>query len=184
MTISTASKLCFSHLAYADVTETRAFQIQTRAKMLIYLESLAHRMGNLSVTPIPSTKYPDFFCMFKSVLEIITPTYAPPPSSYQPADIGTGTCAVTHQDQTVPYHQEMDAQGTGPSASRCPILNGTIKDTDFWRALEQSTPISDESLGYGLADLQGNDIGRISMDPSDWSTIFSDWVVDLNNIPE
>ncbi|KAJ6044365.1 hypothetical protein N7499_006869 [Penicillium canescens] len=184
MTISTASKLCFSHLAYADVTETRAFQIKTRAKMLIYLESLAHRMGNLSVTPILSTKYPDFFCLFKSVLEIITPTYAPPPSSYQPADIGTGTCPVTHQDQMEPYHQEMDAQGTSPSASRCPILNGTIKDTDFWRALEQSTPISDESLGDGLADLQGNDIGQISMDPSDWSTVFSDWVVDLNNMPE
>jgi hypothetical protein len=171
------------------VTETRAFQIKIRAKMLIYLESLAHRMGNLSVTPIPSTQYPDFFCLFKSVLEIITPTYAPPPSGYQPADIGTGTCPVTHQNQTEPYHREMDAQGAVRSASRCPILNGTIKDTDFWRAFEQSTPISDESAGDGPANLQGNDVGQISMEdvldvPSDWSTFFSDWVVDLNNMPE
>ncbi|KAL4786987.1 hypothetical protein BJX76DRAFT_345840 [Aspergillus varians] len=162
LTISFTSNLCFSPCPFECALEDiprllwTEFQAKTRAKMLIYLESLAHRMGDLSV--LMTT--PDSFCMLKSVLGILVRTYTPD-SSF-----------VT----SIPATRQEDA---GSNSSRCPILNGSIQQTDFWRALEQSTSTSQDGYvdrGLGVDDLINH--------PQDWPSIFSEWVVDLNHLPE
>lgn len=191
MTISLTSDVCFSQvpLLYIQDIIQRGnwveFQAQTRAKALIYLESLTHRMGALSVSS--KLTCPDAFYMFKSVLGILMRTYAP-----------ATTCPLTFDTSTrIP---EIPNENAGMSSSRCPILNGRIQETGFWRALERNGP----GLGYNLhetttnrGDMNGNSTGNgngngnggLNIDdlvnhPQDWPSVFEEWVIDFNNLPE
>ncbi|OQD87276.1 hypothetical protein PENANT_c006G11425 [Penicillium antarcticum] len=156
--------------------------------MLIYLESLAHRMGNVSETPMPSSKHPDFFCMFKAVLEIMISTYVPPSSGSRDSDIAPGDFHVTQELSREPQDPEPETWTPGSNASRCPVLNGTLQDTDFWRALEQNDPVTEENVGGTTADLQGDGFGQrneaTTSDPwLEWPSILSDWVLDPDHVP-
>ncbi|OJJ07818.1 hypothetical protein ASPVEDRAFT_155585 [Aspergillus versicolor CBS 583.65] len=173
--ISLTSELCFFQVPFLHIQELIQrttwveFQTQTRAKMLIYLESLTHRMGTLSVSS--SSTYPDSFYMFASVLGILVRTYTP-----------AATCPLN-----TPSGTEIQNGDPGMSSSRCPVLNGSIQETDFWRALERNAPVSGsyENTGNGEGNVPGGlDLSDLVNHPQDWPSVFEEWVVDLNNLPE
>lgn len=117
--------------------------------------------------------------MFKSVLGILLRTYAP---------------AVTSTSTP-----EIQNKNAGMSSSRCPVLNGSIQKTDYWRALERNAPTctshknmssgGDSEGQRGDGNGNGNGLGGLHIDelvnhPQDWPSVFEEWVVDLNALPE
>ena len=90
------------------------------------------------------------FCMFKSVLDILVPTYVPvePESSVSGSEAGTGS-DVTPESQ-------VETNSTG-SASRCPVLNGSIQQTNFWEALNE--PFGNGGSGDCNGDAEGGYVG-------------------------
>ncbi|KAL3470435.1 hypothetical protein BJX99DRAFT_267450 [Aspergillus californicus] len=217
-TISIASQLCLSSLPlkHPPLSGWRRFQASTQAKIRIYLESLAHRMGVLSVSPSPTPveAHPDLFCMLRSVLEILIPMYQS--SCDDITSRSTNSSGDTEHDQVDAQSTTDTNPSTNPtttSSSRCPVLNGTIRHTDFWQALEHnhgtSFPVSSQEgaenrHGYNLPRYKhgvssGLDNGtrrrpgssemELTMDdlmsnPHDWPSVFSEWVVDLNCLPD
>ncbi|KAL4998571.1 hypothetical protein BDV10DRAFT_166854 [Aspergillus recurvatus] len=188
VTISIASQLCFSRPETDDIPGWDSFQVSLRVKMLIYLESLSHRMGTLSVAE-GLDSCPDNFAMFKSVLAILLETFAPGNT------LGAGLDEVTTLSAGAPNHHGqgltsiLETQPIGSGSSRCPVMNGRIRQTDFWQALEQNTSSSDQdTITMGaFGDQQNNPLEEYSMDdlveaPQDWPSIFSEWVVDLCNL--
>lgn len=145
--------------------------------MRIYLESLSHRLARISVSSV--RRYPDVFCMFKSVLDILVPTYVPvePESSVSGSEAGTGS-DVTPESQ-------VETNSTG-SASRCPVLNGSIQQTNFWEALNEpfGNGGSGDCNGMQKGDMLGFDVDGLFSDSRDWPSIFSEWVVDFNSFEE
>ncbi|KAL2851047.1 hypothetical protein BJY01DRAFT_209413, partial [Aspergillus pseudoustus] len=189
VTISLASHLCFTRPETDDNTGWDNFQTNSRAKMLIYLESLIHRMDTLSVSS-SSTPFPDGFCMFKSVFGILVQTFAPPSTP----DTSHCTRTTTMSESLASSEQcrnpsIKNPQLSGSAISRCPVMNGTLQQTDFWRALEQNTPSSNDSPTGGCSNqqssslLEGYTVDGLMEAPQDWPSIFSDWVVDLGSLP-
>ncbi|PWY73009.1 hypothetical protein BO70DRAFT_431598 [Aspergillus heteromorphus CBS 117.55] len=172
LTISSASHICF--LSFSSMSpEWNDFRTKARSSVLIYVESLSHRMWTLSVSK-PGDP-PDKYFMFKSVLDIVLSTYAstttPPPS--QPSVTGE-TSSVTQSDP-----QEVAPPAT--TSSRCPMMNGSIRDSDFWQAMEQSDILYLESLGIGTNGQYAFASGAVGTDnlfddAGDWPSIFSEWV--------
>ncbi|PYI03551.1 hypothetical protein BO78DRAFT_463234 [Aspergillus sclerotiicarbonarius CBS 121057] len=172
LTISASSQICFKS---PDITnpEWTNFRIKTRSSMLIYLESLSHRMSSLSVSKPGET--PDLYFMFKSVLDIVLPTYAPPTrSTSYPQSCGTGRQSPVIEDHT----REVVAPPS--TSSRCPMMNGSIRQSEFWEAMQQSD-LYLESLGGGgygedgcISGIPG--IDGLFDDSGDWPSIFSEWV--------
>jgi hypothetical protein len=152
--------------------EWEKFQAEARAKMATYLKSLSKLMGSICTSK--DGGHPDIFAMFKSVLDLLVPKYAPRgiaprcPSSSRDRE---GVRSATEQDS-------MEAELPCTGSSSCPILNGSIKCTDFWRASEAnrcfdgSTDSCDSSLSSGDGLFNGS---------RDWLNVFSQWVVDLND---
>lgn len=167
------SRICLSYDSRGDIAFT-SLKSQVRAKSLIYLESLAHRMGSLSVM-IPG--FPDVFCMFKSILDLLIPLYAPTASN-------TGdqlSINYDHDTTSSSYQTDDNVSTPGTSASRCPIINGSIKETDFWKELDNPGLWGN----FNQVAQVGEDTTSIDLDgvppPSpDWPSIFSEWVVDFN----
>ncbi|RDK47561.1 hypothetical protein M752DRAFT_260923 [Aspergillus phoenicis ATCC 13157] len=131
LTISASSHICF--LSPAQMSPTwNDFRTRTRSSMLIYLESLSHRMSKLSVTKTGDT--PDVFFMFKSVLDIVMSTYAPSSGeSSSPMSMGSRGESSIGED----ICRDVAAGPPTPS-TRCPMVNGSIRESEFWEAMKQS----------------------------------------------
>lgn len=150
--------------------------------MLVYLESLTYRMRALSSSRVGS--HPDFFYMFHSALEIILPTYTLPEN---PAQHGTSDDESTINPAT---REQSNENGPMPTAgaNRCPMMNGSIQQTDFWQDLRQSDAFGEQrtenmpEFGHFDADpaLLGN---PFLSDSQEWSCIFSEWVNDFGMTP-
>ncbi|RAK98745.1 Zn(II)2Cys6 transcription factor domain-containing protein [Aspergillus ibericus CBS 121593] len=172
LTISASSQICFLSPAVSSPEWTH-FQTKTRSSILIYLESLSHRMSSLSVSKPGET--PDVFFMFKSVLDIVLPTYAPPTcSSSSSSSYSIERLSPVSQDD----NQEVTAL---PSPStRCPMMNGSIRKSEFWHSMEQSDLYLAE-FGTG-GDAEGvctvgvPGVHSLFDDSGDWPSIFSEWV--------
>ncbi|KAL2811567.1 hypothetical protein BJX63DRAFT_273809 [Aspergillus granulosus] len=188
ITISIVSHLCVSRPETDDATGWDQFQSSARANMLLYLERLTHRMGSLSVSSRVDS-CPDGFYMFKSVLGILVQTFAtspPCPLDTSRTEASTASDDPAHHAQNANANSE--AQSDGSRISRCPVMNGSIRQTDFWRALEQNTPASDQDTTShsGAArdsSLEGYTVADLLEAPQDWPSIFSEWV-DLSYLPE
>ncbi|OOF98708.1 hypothetical protein ASPCADRAFT_394114 [Aspergillus carbonarius ITEM 5010] len=173
LTISASSQICFLAPTITNPQWTD-FQTKTRSNMLIYLESLSHRMSSLSVTKAGET--PDMFFMFKSVLDIVLPTYAPGSSSPK---------SKSSREQS-PVSEDSNQSVASPTPStRCPMMNGSIRQSEFWEAMKQS----DLYLG-GLGNGGGGEdvcisgvpgVDSLFDDCGDWPSIFSEWVNVCNN---
>ncbi|GKZ86297.1 hypothetical protein AnigIFM56816_001349 [Aspergillus niger] len=173
LTISASSHICF--LSPAPVGPTwNNFQTRTRSSMLIYLESLSHRMSRLSVTK--TGDIPDVFFMFKSVLDIILSTYAPASGeSSSPMSMGSRGESSIGED----ICRDVAAGPPTPS-TRCPMVNGSIRESEFWEAMKQSDVFL-EGLGNGSngQDMFTSGISGVDSllgDCADWPSIFSEWV--------
>lgn len=175
-----ASRTCLANGQAGDAT-IASFQGRARAKMLIYLESIIHRMGSLSAS---TTGCPDVFCMFKSVLEILIPLYTPKPS--QADDHATHLLDVDTASSSCQTEDNVSTPGT--SASRCPVVNGSIKETEFWRELGQAGTWNDfdneKPQRSQTEDTVGNELDFSCNPPQspDWMSIFNEWVVDFNMV--
>ncbi|PWY83872.1 hypothetical protein BO94DRAFT_557697 [Aspergillus sclerotioniger CBS 115572] len=177
LTISASSYICFLPLAPGSgltSPEWIDFQVKTRSNMLIYLESLSHRMCSLSVTKRGDT--PDLFFMFKSVLDIVLPTYAP---------VHGGSSAMREEESLREGSPEMSVPTRSATSTRCPMMNGSIRQSEFWEAMEQSD-LYFEGLGNGnggnggsgedMCSLGVPGVGSLFDDCGDWPSIFSEWV--------
>ncbi|RAL08919.1 uncharacterized protein BO97DRAFT_472823 [Aspergillus homomorphus CBS 101889] len=169
LTISTASQICFVSSPSVD-SQWNELQTTARYKMQVYLESLSHRMSTLSISKPGDT--PDTFSMFKSVLDIVLETYAAASSnspSVSPYD-GSGTDALS----------TLSAEKDEPSptkSSRCPIMNGSIKQTEFWEAVQQSNAMCGSGTGAGYHQAPfGAGMDKLFDDDQDWPSLFSEWV--------
>jgi hypothetical protein len=168
LTTRMASRTCFFCPPNAGL-EWNKFQAESRAKMATYLKSLSQRMEGISAS---KGGHPDMFAMFKSVLDLLVPKYAP-------HEIATQCPSSSQDTESVVSPTEQDgAQLPCTGSSGCPILNGSIKGTDFWRASEASRSFdgSTDSCDSGLSSGDGLFNGS-----RDWLNVFSQWVVDLNN---
>ncbi|GKZ64397.1 hypothetical protein AnigIFM50267_003866 [Aspergillus niger] len=172
LTISASSHICFLSPAPMGPTWNN-FQTRTRSRMLIYLESFSHRMSRLSVTKTGDT--PDVFFMFKSVLDIVMSTYATASGeSSSPMSMGSRGESSIGED----ICRDVAAGPPTPS-TRCPMVNGSIRESEFWEAMKQSDVFL-EGLGNGngqdmfTSGLSGVD--SLLGDCADWPTIFSEWV--------
>ncbi|KAL7662014.1 hypothetical protein ACMYSQ_001374 [Aspergillus niger] len=172
LTISASSHICF--LSPAQMSPTwNDFRTRTRSSMLIYLESLSHRMSKLSVTKTGDT--PDVFFMFKSVLDIVMSTYAPSSGeSSSPMSMGSRGESSIGED----ICRDVAAGPPTPS-TRCPMVNGSIRESEFWEAMKQSDVFL-EGLGNGNSqDMFTSGISGVDSllgDCADWPSIFSEWV--------
>ncbi|CAK96740.1 uncharacterized protein An08g09620 [Aspergillus niger] len=173
LTISASSHICF--LSPAQMSPTwNDFRTRTRSSMLIYLESLSHRMSRLSVTKTGDT--PDVFFMFKSVLDIVLSTYAPASGeSSSPMSMGSRGESSIGED----ICQDVAAGPPTPS-TRCPMVNGSIRESEFWEVMKQSDLFL-EGLGNGSngQDMFTSGISGVDSllgDCADWPSIFSEWV--------
>ncbi|TPR02469.1 Major Facilitator Superfamily protein [Aspergillus niger] len=172
LTISASSHICF--LSPAQMSPTwNDFRTRTRSSMLIYLESLSHRMSRLSVTKTGDT--PDVFFMFKSVLDIVMSTYAPSSGeSSSPMSMGSRGESSIGED----ICRDVAAGPPTPS-TRCPMVNGSIRESEFWEAMKQSDVFL-EGLGNGNSqDMFTSGISGVDSllgDCADWPSIFSEWV--------
>ncbi|PYH70617.1 uncharacterized protein BO88DRAFT_424180 [Aspergillus vadensis CBS 113365] len=175
LTISAASDICFLSSASMSPIWTD-FQTKTRSGMLIYLESLSHRMTRLSVTKDGET--PDIFFMFKSVLEIVLSTYAP--TSGESSSL-TSTSIKGNPSVRAETGRNVAATSSTPS-TRCPMVNGSIRESEFWEAMKQSD-VYLEGLANGVngEDVFTSGVDSLLADCGDWPSIFSEWVnVSLN----
>ncbi|RDH27187.1 hypothetical protein BDQ94DRAFT_185145 [Aspergillus welwitschiae] len=131
LTISASSHICF--LSPAQMSPTwNDFRTRTRSSMLIYLESLSHRMSRLSVTKTGDT--PDVFFMFKSVLDIVLSTYAPA-SGESSSSMSMGSRGKSSIGEDICRDV---AAGPPTPSTRCPMVNGSIRESEFWEAMKQS----------------------------------------------
>lgn len=169
LTTRMASRTCFFCPANAGL-EWKEFRVESRAKMATYLKSLSQRMKSISASE--SGGHPDIFTMFKSVLDLLVPKYAPREIGNRSPSFSQDTGSV--QSATKQESAELPCTGS----SSCPILNGSIKGTDFWRASEASRyfdgslDLCDSSLSSGDSLFNGS---------RDWLKVFSQWVIDLND---
>lgn len=178
LTIIVASRICLR--AYvSNSLEWDHFQANARAKMVIYLESLAHRMGKLSSSRMGN--HPDLFFMFQSILEIVSPSYSPP------KDAGSRQLSDDTVTQGVVTYYPTDERVKEPveGITRCPVMNGSIRRTDFWQALGQSTGSLHDDLGSlvendGFNMEDGMLFDNLVDESQDWSNIFSEWVNDFD----
>ncbi|PYH94501.1 hypothetical protein BO71DRAFT_419320 [Aspergillus ellipticus CBS 707.79] len=173
VTISTASHICFLPVSTTTL-EWEHFQTKARSSMLIYLESLSHRASTLSVSK--AGDHPDTFFMFKSVLDIVLSTYAP---TTRTTSSQTSATSGTESPETQGNGTDVVAPRT--KSSRCPMMNGSIKQSEFWEAMEQSDLRYLESLGIeGDGEYTGTtgipDMENLFDDAGDWPSIFSEWV--------
>lgn len=109
--------------------------------------------------------------MFASVLGILVRTYT-----------SAATCPLD-----TPSGTDIQNEAKGMRSRRCPVLNGSIQETDFWRALEQNAPASGsyENMGNEEGNVSGGlDLSDLVNHPQDWPSVFEEWVVDLNHLPE
>ncbi|PYI18896.1 hypothetical protein BO99DRAFT_422775 [Aspergillus violaceofuscus CBS 115571] len=169
LTISTASQICFLTYPFMD-TQWYEFQIKARSRMQIYLESLLHRMSTLSVSKTGDA--PDIFSMFQSVLDVVLETYAVAKinSPLQSVSDHLGT-----EDTDSPSVVE-----TSTTSRRCPMMNGTIKQTEFWEAVQQSNTLcrgGTEAKSSGrYSGAFGAGMDGLFDDAQDWPSLFSEWV--------
>lgn len=112
--------------------------------------------------------------MFRSVLEIMLPAYTPPNKTAQHRASGDGSA--------------QQGNDKGPAltagASHCPVMNGSIQQTDFWRTLEQSDSFGEQHM-EDMTDLEHVNTDAALLgdgllgDSQEWSRIFSEWVNDF-----
>ncbi|RAK89424.1 hypothetical protein BO79DRAFT_237186 [Aspergillus costaricaensis CBS 115574] len=170
LTISAASDICF--LSFASMSPIWTdFQINTRSGMLIYLESLSHRMSRLSVTKAGET--PDVYYMFKSVLDIVLSTYTP-----TSGDSSSLTSTSSRENACLREEPGQDVAATSSTPStRCPMVNGSIRESEFWEAMKQSDLYLDGlASGVNGEDVYTSGVGNLLADCGDWPSIFSEWV--------
>ncbi|BCS13150.1 hypothetical protein AKAW_10916 [Aspergillus luchuensis IFO 4308] len=167
---STTSDICFLSLASMSPIWTD-FQIKTRSGMLIYLESLSHRMSRLSVTKAGET--PDVFFMFKSVLDIVLSTYAPTSGDSSSLTSTSRRGNALEREET---GRDVAATSSTP-LTRCPMVNGSIRESEFWEAMKQSD-VYLEGLTSGVngEDVYKSGVDSLLADCGDWPSIFSEWV--------
>ncbi|RAH55763.1 hypothetical protein BO85DRAFT_470105 [Aspergillus piperis CBS 112811] len=170
LAISAASDICFLSLASMSLIWTD-FQIKTRSGILIYLESLSHRMSRLSVAKAGET--PDVFFMFKSVLDIVLSTYAPTSGDSSSLAPTSRRGNALEREET---GRDVAATSSTPS-TRCPMVNGSIRESEFWEAMKQSD-LYLEGLASGVngEDVYTSGVDSLIADCGDWPSIFSEWV--------
>ena len=159
------SRLCFPIIGAPEWDDEKA---RKEARFGMIMESILYRMQELTATGKPrqhveeakgskrvedehsglksSALPPDHFFMFKSVLKILKDVYD------ERVDVAT-----------------RDAKREGSSrqrGSRCPVLNGSIQDSEYWEALQCSNMMS--ANGYVPLD---SELGGLDL------AVFQDWDV-------
>jgi hypothetical protein len=98
---------------FADANEASHFGV--------FLESLCFRMDELTTVRADTKTGPDVFCMFKSVLRIVHGTYEEMISN------------ISRKSRCLGAKEKL-----GRFPSSCPMLNGSIKITEYWNVLNTS----------------------------------------------
>jgi hypothetical protein len=174
LTTRMASRTCFFCPSNPGV-EWSQFQARSRAKMATYLKSLSQRMGSLS--SCKDGGHADIFFMFKSVLDLLAPKYAAPETSPQSSP------AVKHMERRLftTQQESMDSELPDTGSSSCPILNGSIKGIEFWRASQASQSMEGRTDPYSFDSSSADGLFNGSRE---WLNVFSQWVVDLNDVDD
>jgi hypothetical protein len=118
-TVISLFSICSAISALPEVDATTRRQT---AHFGVYLESLCFRMEELTKAGKDLKSPPDIFCMFSSILRIVRDTYENMVSTILQADLSS-------QSSGTP-------QGSHPAM--CPVLNGSIMDTDYWDILNDN----------------------------------------------
>jgi hypothetical protein len=87
-----------------------------------YLLRLRLRMNGLSATKANPGDPPDTFCLFHSVLGIIIDKYN----------------AMVNHLTLMADHMNIRSGGQRYTASLCPIMDGSVKNTPYWLALNEN----------------------------------------------
>jgi hypothetical protein len=130
------SLLCFDVPA---IPEWDAAAARQQNHFGVYLESICYRMQQSLVEgviddsglggQVPSAAaYPNGFLMFKSVLKIVKDVYDELAANAAAEALAGGA--------STPSMLGSFAHLGGPSS--CPVLNGAIKDTEYWDILQDS----------------------------------------------
>ena len=119
---------------------------------------------------------PDVFFMFKSVLDIVLSTYAPA-SGESSSSMSMGSRGKSSIGEDICRDV---AAGPPTPSTRCPMVNGSIRESEFWEAMKQSDVFL-EGLGNGSngQDMFTSGISGVDSllgDCADWPSIFSEWV--------
>jgi hypothetical protein len=172
LAIQASSQICFLPSSSTTSTEHTVLLERERAKILIYFESLSHRLEKLSQSFRSPSEPPDHFLLFNSILQITSSAYLPG-SNVRPQPASQGLLS---------YNQGKSSK----TQSRCPILNGEIRQTEYWNALKNNRIDSEsgtEGLDVDAADLDMpsffDDIFDGSQSSSD---LFSTWAVSSDDV--
>ncbi|KAI9694714.1 MAG: hypothetical protein M1822_000330 [Bathelium mastoideum] len=120
LTLTILAKLCFDISGFPRWDSAWA---RKEVHFGMIIESLCYRMTELTCTGKSQSLYdaalpPDHFFMMKSVLQIVKEVY----------DEAVAEALDNSEEE----------QAKRKKASRCPVLNGELMNTDFWEALEHS----------------------------------------------
>lgn len=109
----------------------------------VYLECLANRMGQLSLSGHNPGEFPDMLYLLKSVLDLLLPL-----------ESKLGLAIEDQQDSNA-----MPSMGSILMAGRCPALVG-LQETDFWSAYQNSgNDIPSYDVGLDFDGLFGGESG-------------------------
>lgn len=159
-------KLCFDDTL---ISQWNTAEARSYLQLNSILESLCGKMQELTSTTSQTASdgtstnvaRPDYFLMFKSVLQIMKEEY----------------------DQRVAaLERNVAEQKTG---SRCPVLNGSIRTSEFWDAWQYSDTVEEDLMNIDFDDFDF-DI-ESTMGSLDWSTSehdgrFEDWDMTYSNV--
>lgn len=135
--IQTIISLISTCLAMVAAPEVDSIDADQASHFGIYLESLCFRMDELTTVTKDTKTGPDIFCMFKSVLRIVRGTY---------------------EEMIMKISRKSDCGGGEEQMSRfpsiCPMLNGSIRRTEYWNVLNNSdtnSAFDDDCMASGIA---------------------------------
>jgi hypothetical protein len=132
--LQASSEICFGSPPSVVSKEHDELLHRQRAKLLIYFEALSHRLETLSQPSRSPDEPPNHHLLFNSILQVVSSAYLPE------SDV--------HSYRTVEkLSLNTDIEKTAQPRSRCPILNGQIRDTEYWNTLQNSQTVSEPSSG-------------------------------------
>ncbi|OJJ50290.1 hypothetical protein ASPZODRAFT_164268 [Penicilliopsis zonata CBS 506.65] len=165
------SRSCVSH-AVAAFSRLCDFQIpelpqwqplvnERRSKFMARLRDLRAQFEKLSRRGQQAGEPPDYFSLSVSIMDLICSRLKPSPEQAE-KDIGNHTA----------------------KHSRCPMLNGSLKETNYWADFEislQQWPKSDTDFSSHLPELfsydcTGQECASASTELGSWPSSFTDWI--------
>jgi hypothetical protein len=153
------SLLCFN---VPDIPEWDAAAARQQSHFGVYLESICYRMqqllvqgsideGSMGGESLSAEAHPNSFQMFKSVLEVVKNVYE--------RLVGNAAAEAL----------EMSAGGMSTPSSftlsggplSCPVLNGAIKETEYWHMLQDSDfmdLLDGDILSAGVGNINSDNV--------------------------